>query len=184
MKKILSGMGAAVAAMLTTDYARAEIRGGDVSLTDLIFYKMLSHTPRQASPISPSRRFRSKDEANQLKNVAELRREQRAVKRHSQYVSTFRGVMRDIESGWITPLLNNGDFSDLENHTKFNAAHVGLPLLSAWQLRAYKVVTKFFNRVQQFSITKPVDLIGIVTGAPFTIEPDAKVAIKLGGYNA
>jgi hypothetical protein len=62
--------------------------------------------------------------------------------------------MRDIENGWIAPLLNNGDFSDLENHTKFNAAHLGLPLLSTWQLRAYRVVTKFFGKVEEFRITK------------------------------
>ena len=159
MKKILGGMAAVaagVAAMVTADYARAQIRGGDVNLTDLIFYKILSHTPRQASPISPSRRFRSKDEANQLKELAAIRRKYRAVKRHSQYVSTFRGVMRDIENGWIAPLLNNGDFSDLENHTHFTPAHVGLPLLSTWQLCAYKVVSKFFGKVEQFRITKGV----------------------------
>lgn len=159
MKKIpsrmsmLGAMSAAIGAMLTADYARAEIRGGRVSLTNSIFYKILSHTPRQSSPISPSRRFRSQSEANQRKESAALKRERRAVKRHSQYVSTLSGVMQDIDNGWIAPLLNNGDFSDLENRTKFNAAHVGLPLLSTWQLRAYRTVVKFFGKPEQFRFT-------------------------------
>lgn len=115
MKKIPSRMGmlgamsAAIGAMLTADYARAEIRGGRVSLANSIFYKILSHTPRHSSPISPSRRFRSQDEANQRKELAALKRERRAVKRYSQYCSTFRGVIRNIENGWIELAKFNGD---------------------------------------------------------------------------
>lgn len=123
------------------------------SSANSIYARMGSYAPRQSSPISPSRRFRSQDDANQRKKLAALKRERRAVKRHSQYVSTLSGVMQDIDNGWIAPLLDNGDFSDLENHTKFDAAHVGLPLLSTWQLRAYKTVVKFFGKPEQFRFT-------------------------------
>ena len=105
MKKLLGGMAAmsvAVAAMMTADYARSEIRGGNVNLADLIFYKILSHTPRQSSPISPSRRFRSQDEANQRKESAALKRERRAVKRYSQYCSTFKAFYDADDAGYLT----------------------------------------------------------------------------------
>ena len=156
MKKISKSAGfisAMVAGLLAASESQFMLRGTDPRLAKSIGARIGSYAPRQSSPISPSRRFRSKDEANQLKESAALKRERRVVKRYSQYVSTFRGVMRDIENGWIAPLLNNGDFSDLENHTKFNAAHVGLPLLTTWQLRAYKTVVKFFGKVEEFRIT-------------------------------
>lgn len=151
---ILGALSAMAGQLLGVDYARGRLRTRTHTLTERINYAIGSYAPRQASPISPSRRFRTKDEANQLKALAALKRERKAVKRHSQYVSTFRGVMRDIENGWITPLLNNGDFSDLENHANFAPANVGASLLSVWQLRAYNVVTKFFRRAENFRITK------------------------------
>jgi len=156
MKQISKSAGfisAMVAGLLAASESQFMLRGTDPRLAKSIGARIGSYAPRQSSPISPSRRFRSKDEANQLKESAALKRERRVVKRYSQYVSTFRGVMRDIENGWIAPPLNNGDFSDLENHTKFNAAHVGLPLLTTWQLRAYKTVVKFFGKVEEFRIT-------------------------------
>lgn len=142
---ILGAVSAMAGQLLGVDYARGRLRTRTHTLTERINYAIGSYAPRQASPISPSRRFRTKDEANQLKALAALKRERKAVKRHSQYVSTFRGVMRDIENGWVTKNLNDGLFSDedavLVDRTNFSEND-----MTAWQKRCVAIFTNCFKQ--------------------------------------
>ena len=148
MKQISSRMGmvsAAVAAMLSAGNSQFLLSKYDPRSANSIAARIGSYAPRQASPISPSRRFRSQAEANQRKESAALKRERRAVKRYSQYCSTIRGVMRDLTHGWVAKNLNNGLFSD-EGLILVDRTHFSESDMSVWQKRAVTIFTNCFKQ--------------------------------------